>query len=444
MSNVVVPVFPNSGVRPSDIAHAARRCGLAPVYVALSGALGAEERAEYEGFGPVHESDEHDVGPLVERLRRYEIAGVTTFSEGLLRFTAALAHSLDLPHHDPDTAARLTDKGAQRRRLAERGVDAVWSVPVTSRAEALALLAQRPGPVVVKPVRGQSSIDTHFVRDAADFPADVTPTDERPFVVEEFLPGRDEGDFGDYVSVESLVVEGTAHTIGVTGKFPLMPPFREHGGFVPSHLGPDESARVARLAGDAALALGIRRGLVHTEIKLTPRGPRIIEVNGRLGGFLADMYQRALGVDLHELGIRVACGLPVEPTGTAARTVEFQYFGLSPLPGGVLRGIDGVDALLAQPGIVGRIQRLNEGEALPAQSTSFFLDILRGTAPDHAAMLDTIDRGLAPLRLTFEEPDGRTSVWQARRGAMERVGQPTDGGGSAPPPLASHTTGVTP
>lgn len=434
MSNVVVPVFPKSGVRPSDIADAARRCGLTPVFVAFSGALGAAERAEYEGFGPLHETDEHDIGPLVEHLRRYDMAGVTTFSEGLLRFTADLAHRLDLPYHDRETATRLTDKAAQRSRLAERGVDAVWSVPVTSRAEALALIERRPGPVVVKPVRGQSSIDTHLVRDAADFPADVTPTGERPFVVEEFLLGRDEGDFGDYVSVESLVVEGTAHTIGVTGKFPLMPPFREHGGFVPSHLDPEESTRVARLAGDAALALGIRQGLVHTEIKLTPQGPRIIEVNGRLGGFVADMYQRALGTDLHELGIRVACGLPVDLPGTAAHTVEFQYFGLSPLPGGVLRRIDGVDALLAQPGIVGRIQRLHEGEALPAQSTSYFLDVLRGTAPNHAAMLDTIDRALAPLRLTFEEPDGRTSLWQARRGAMKRVGHPGDSAVSAPPP----------
>ncbi|MEU8975209.1 ATP-grasp domain-containing protein [Streptomyces monashensis] len=422
MSTVIVAVFPNSAVRPPDIAHAAHRCGHTPVYVTLTGALSAQERAEYEAFGPVLESSEHDVAPVAAELRRYEAAGVTTFSEGLLRFTAELAHALDMPYHDRETAARLTDKRAQRQRLAECGVDTVRSVAVSSREEAISLLASRPGPAVVKPVRGQSSIDTHFVRDAADFPADLTPTPERPFVVEEFLRGRDEGDFGDYVSVESLVVLGRVHTIGITGKFPLMPPFREHGGFVPSHLGADEGERVAKLAADAALALGIRRGLVHTEIKLTPEGPRIIEVNGRLGGFVADMYQRATGLDLHELGILTACGLPVELPRPTVNTVEFQYFGLSPLPGGVLRGIDGVEVMLKVPGVVGRLQRLNVGDELPAQSTSFFMDVLRGTAPDHASMLDTIDRSLAHLRLTFEEPDGRTSVWQARRGAMARIG----------------------
>ena len=442
MSTVVVAVFPNSGVRPLDIAGAARACGLSPVYVALTGALDEQERAEYAALGPVIESDEHELAPAVSALRAHTPSGATTFSEGLVPFTARLAHALRLPYHDRETAARLTDKRAQRQCLAEQGVDAVRSVAVTSRAEALALLGEWPGPVVVKPVRGQSSIDTHLVASAADFPEDLTPTPERPFVVEEFLHGRDEGDFGDYVSVESLVVDGTAHTLGVTGKFPLMPPFREHGGFVPSHLAPAEHASVARLANDAALALGIRQGLVHTEIKLTPEGPRIIEVNGRLGGFLADMYQRAMGIDLHELGIRAACGLPVELPEPSVNSVEFQYFGLSPLPdGGVLRRVEGVEAMLKEPGVVGHWQRLDVGGRLPPPATSFFMDILLGSAPDHATMLTTIDRALAHLRLTFTEFDGSTSEWQARRGAMERIEQ-------TPPPTprtpGSDTTRSTP
>lgn len=421
MSKVIVAVVPNSAVRPADIAEAARLCGHEPVHVAIAGALDERERAEYASHGPVIEADEVDPSDTVERLRPLAAAGVTTFSEGMVPFTARLAHGLGMPYHDLETATRLTDKRAQRRRLAEQGVDAVWSVAVTSRDEALELIGSRPGPVVVKPVRGQSSIDTHFVASAADLPEDLHPSAERPFLVEEFLRGRDEGDFGDYVSVESLVVEGRVHTLGVTGKFPLMPPFREHGQFVPSHLPESERADVARLAADAALALGIRRGLVHTEIKLTPDGPRIIEVNGRLGGFMPWMYQRATGLNLLELGLRAACGQSVDLPEPTAESVEFQYWGLSPLSGGVLLRVDGVDVLLKEPGVVGYEQRLQDGAALPAQSTSFFMDVLHGSAPDHRAMLDTIDRSLAHVRFTFEEPDGTTSVWQARRGAMVRV-----------------------
>ncbi|WP_369173052.1 acetyl-CoA carboxylase biotin carboxylase subunit family protein [Streptomyces sp. R28] len=421
MSKVIVSVVPNSAVRPADIAEAARLCGHEPVYVAIGGALDPRERDEYASFGPVVEADEAELAAAVEQLLPLAAEGVTTFSEGMVPFTARLAHGLGLPYHDRETAARLTDKRAQRSRLAEQGVDSVWSVAVTSRYEALVLIESRPGPVVVKPVRGQSSIDTHFVASVDDLPRDLHPSVERPFLVEEFLQGRDEGDFGDYVSVESLVVDGRAHTLGVTGKFPLMPPFREHGQFVPAHLPAAERADVARLASDAAIALGVRQGLVHTEIKLTPDGPRIIEVNGRLGGFMPWMYERATGLNLLELGIRAACGQRVDLPEPTVDKVEFQYWGLSPMPGGVLLRVDGTDVLRKEPGVVGYEQRLPDNAALPAQSTSFFLDVLHGSAPDHRAMLDTIDRSLAHVRFTFEAPDGTTSVWQARRGAMVRV-----------------------
>lgn len=421
MGTVIVAVVPRSAVRPHEISEAARLCGHSPVHVAIAGALDEAEQDEYASFGPIVEADEHDFATALERLLPLQAAGVTTFSEGMVPFTASLAHGLGLPYHDHETATRLTDKRAQRRRLAEQGVDTVWSVPATSRDEALALMTEQPGPFVVKPVRGQSSIDTYFVDTAADLPADLPATVERPFLVEEFLRGRDEGDFGDYVSVESVVADGRVHTLGVTGKFPLMPPFREHGQFVPSHLPATERADVARLAADAALALGITSGLVHTEIKLTGDGPRIIEVNGRVGGFMPWMYRRATGLNLLELGIRAACGHPVDLPEPVVQTIEFQYWGLSPLPCGVLERVDGADVLLKEAGIVGYEQRLPDGATLPAQSTSFFMDVVHGSAPDHQAMLETIDRSLAHMRFTFEDPDGTTSVWQARRGSMVRI-----------------------
>jgi biotin carboxylase len=54
--------------------------------------------------------------------------------------------------------------------------------------------------------------------------------------------------------------------------------------------------------------LGVRVGFLHTEIKLTPDGPRVIEVNGRLGGDIPDMMTHAAGVDLLSMSKRVALG----------------------------------------------------------------------------------------------------------------------------------------
>ncbi|WP_326617631.1 ATP-grasp domain-containing protein [Streptomyces decoyicus] len=382
-----------------------------------AGALDEREKAEYMSFGPVVECDPDAPHEVVPTLRSHCASGVTTFSEGMVPLTSRLAQGIHLPFHDRDTVNLLTDKLAQRRRLAERRVDAVWSELVTSRTAALALVEERGHPVVVKPVRSQSSRDTYYVENAAQFPDGLEPSGERPFVVEEYLSGRDEGEYGDYVSVETLVVDGRAFTLGITGKFPLSSPFREHGQFLPARLPGNESSEVAHLAADAAQALGIQMGLVHTEIKLTARGPRIIEVNGRLGGFLGELYQRASGQNLLALGIAVACGQPVDPPPPAApETVEFQYSNLPPVTGGVLRRVGGADIARKEPGIVDYTVRLPEGEKLPTDVMTLFIDLLRGSAPDHASMLKTIDRALAHLCFSYERPDGTTYTWQSARG----------------------------
>lgn len=417
MSNrVVVAVVPLSAVRPAHIGKAAAARGLTPVFVTVAGEVSEEERAEYTGFGRVLEADPRRPEETVERLRGLTPAGILTFSEGALALTTALAAGLGLPFHDAEVLQALTDKWAQRRRLAAAGVDAVRCELVTSRQEALSALAGRAEPTVVKPRRSQSSRDTYLIEPGADLPAQVCPGPDRPFLLEEYLPGRDEGELGDYVSVESLVVDGEPFTLGVTGKFPLLPPFREQGQFIPSQLPPSEHAAVARLAADAARALGVRRGLVHTEIKLTPGGPRIIEVNGRLGGFQHELQQRAAGQDLLELALAVACGLPVSPVAVGTDgPVRFQYGNLTPAGGGTLVAVRGSEELLAEPGVSGYLSRVAPGSTLEPAVATHFADLVFGEAPDHRALLDLLDRILPGMRHVYRAPDGSLTELQPTR-----------------------------
>ena len=62
---------------------------------------------------------------------------------------------------------------------------------------------------------------------------------------------------------------------------------------------------------DAHTALGFADGVTHTELKLTPAGPELIEVNARLGGDLIPyLGLRASGVDPAAAAAAVACGRP--------------------------------------------------------------------------------------------------------------------------------------
>jgi biotin carboxylase len=75
-------------------------------------------------------------------------------------------------------------------------------------------------------------------------------------------------------------------------------------------------------------ALGLGTGITHTEVKLTARGPVIVEVNARLGGDLIPYLGRlAMGIDPGHVAVALAAG--EEPVLTPSRRrcvgVRFLY-----------------------------------------------------------------------------------------------------------------------
>ena len=105
-------------------------------------------------------------------------------------------------------------------------------------------------------------------------------------ILESVLVGaaRETEGLAPYVSVETLADAGRFHHLCVTDRFPLAPPLLETGMMLPSCLGAEQQAAVVAMAEQALRALGFRHGAAHTELMLTSEGPRVIEVNARVGG----------------------------------------------------------------------------------------------------------------------------------------------------------------
>jgi biotin carboxylase len=90
--------------------------------------------------------------------------------------------------------------------------------------------------------------------------------------------------------------------------------------------------------------LGVRTGCLHTEVKFTPDGPRIIEVNGRLGGGVPEMLERAAGVNLLDLTLRVALGEPVSVDGpVATNRIGYRFFLQPPTVSATVTAIEGIN-----------------------------------------------------------------------------------------------------
>lgn len=274
-------------------------------------------------------------------LRGAGVDGIVTFSEAQLRTTAALAQELGLPQHSVDTAAALTDKSRQRALLNAAGVSVTRHEAVADTSELCAAAGRVGYPVVVKPVHGDSGRYTVRCADERELVAAIDTvlpfrvgTGERSWEVEELLrPGRHPAGewLGDYVSVETVSVAGTGNHFTVCDKLPLAAPFRERGTIIPSSLSGELRDEVVELAGDALRALDVRVGITHTEIKLTPDGPRVIEVNGRLGGGIARLMSRCSDTSPVRLAVRAALGRPVSDRPAAFDRAALLYLALPPM-----------------------------------------------------------------------------------------------------------------
>ena len=203
-------------------------------------------------------------------------------------------------------------------------------------------------PAVLKPRSAQGSRCTFLVRDRAQLEELLVALGPgRPeMVLEGYLaddPSRAGDPYAGYVSVESVVADGAISHLALTGRFPSAGNFRETGFFIPAALDADDRSAVLKLATRAIEVLGVRTGCLHTEVKFTPDGPRIIEVNGRVGGGVPEMLERAAGVSLLDLTLRVALGEPVSVDGpVATERIGYRFFLQPPTVSAIVTAIEGI------------------------------------------------------------------------------------------------------
>jgi biotin carboxylase len=263
--------------------------------------------------------------------------GILALSERVVHEASEVARSLGLPANSLDAQRALRDKAHQRLLLGQGGISIPAFHRIDSRADLEAAAMHVGFPAVLKPTVGSASLAVFPIGSLAELRArygeavEIYERDPRQnasptFVLERRLENarwHPDPRIGDFVSVESLVTPREVRHLTVTDKLPLVEPFRERGEILPSTL-PEELRKLfCEEASRAIAALGMSLGAVHTEIKMTPDGPRIIEVNGRIGGGIAELLRPAFGYNVVAELARLALGeetvTPVPaPTGYGA------------------------------------------------------------------------------------------------------------------------------
>ncbi|OED49639.1 hypothetical protein AB838_06175 [Rhodobacteraceae bacterium (ex Bugula neritina AB1)] len=370
---------------PTVLAAAARK--VTPVFVLDRQLPGAEDQMQQLPpralLADITGQSDKQAG---NTLAGFSLKGITTFSEYALPRASALACALGLPGHDAGTVKALTEKTVQREALSAAGVHACRFEHLPAGS-----CGVPPGmvfPAVLKPVVGAGSVHTLLVRDETEFRYALAQAPQGiDFIVEEFFQGDPAvagADFGDYVSVESLHCDGQSQQICVTGKLPLTPSFRETGMFLPCSLPQPVLAEVRALEAQAVAALGVRHGITHTEIKLTSSGPKIIEVNGRLGGYVPEILKRASDVNLVQLALLLAVGKLPSVAEPGFEGVTYQVFLTPPdRAAGRIGRIGGIDSISEIEGVRQVEVRAQPGDLLSAEDgTQGLLGVVYGQAAD--------------------------------------------------------------
>ncbi|GAA1982320.1 ATP-grasp domain-containing protein [Catenulispora subtropica] len=384
------------------------------VFLVPAGSVHVEQlRPVMEMLGAVHTLSGHPEADG-ELIRRIAPDAVLTFCDALVRQAAVLSASAGVPGPGERTARLFTDKVSQRKALRESGVELIRTAPIASLADWDAATTAVGLPAIVKPASGTLSLNTFAVHTPEER-AEVFRLLQNlhsagrwtPFITEEFLQGRPSQPFGDYVSVESVCTpRGITHLV-ITDKTPVLPPFRGTGRIWPSHLPADEQREILELVSRALQAVGADRGLTHTEVKLTVDGPRIIEVNGRISGYVNMMARESCGVDLVRAAALVALGHDpdVVPFDFGGK-VHFQYNNLAPLRPCRLEGVTGTDTVRALPGVTAYRAFVRPGTDLPGGTTTRTLDTVSGFGGDHDEVLATIDAARTALSFDLRFEDG--------------------------------------
>jgi biotin carboxylase len=372
--------------------------GLCALIWVVGAAGGAEDLATLRYLARL--GDVVDVSGLspseaAQAIAPFAPVGITCFVDRLLRWTAEVGEALDLDFHTPATADRLTDKLAQRTALREHGLPtpSFWDVDGLADDPSPADTVGNAFPLVLKPRRGTSSQDTERIDDGDRLRDAVAASEPGRMLLEGFIPDPTTPQTGEgsapYVSVELLVSHGVIHVLGITGRTPLAPPFRETGFLFPADVEAGTAAELTAAAIQAARAVGVENGALHIELKCTDDGPVVIEINGRPGGAGVHMLlRRALEVDTVQLSMRTAVGERIDVLDLPVPSQV--VFRLDVQPDAALRRITSVDGLakvLELPGVEQVIPGVGPGDEISWRAgTLGFAAAVIGAAPDHRAV----------------------------------------------------------
>ncbi len=282
-------------------------------------------------------------------------AGILGSDDSTVELAALAAATLGLPHNPPAAARLSRRKDLARTQLMRTGCPVPLHCLIDLDQPLDKQLKDLPWPCVIKPLnlsasRGVIRADNNedLVRACERIRKIISTADDNfertHLLIEEYIDGVE-------VAFEGYLVQGELKTLALFDKpEPLTGPYFEETIYVtPSRLDQNTQQLIFDAVQQACKAYDLRTGPIHAELRVNTDNAWILEVASRtIGGDCGRMLDNGAGLNIEELAVSLATGLP----GNVTPPTESRGVMMLPIPqAGLLRRVEGLKAARSTPGV---------------------------------------------------------------------------------------------
>lgn len=289
----------------------------------------------------------------------------------------------------------LRNKWAMRQRLAGSGVPSAGAMLVDGRDSLLRFGDSYGYPFILKPADLFGGLGVRKVHDPIEADAawnqllnwQESGMGKGPpglvqlghFIMEEYIDGPE-------YSVEAFSFAGRHVVVAVTEKMVDDRYFAEVGHVVPARVETAVEREIVSTVTRFLDVIGVADGPTHTEIRVGPQGPVIIESHNRAGGDrIRDLVQAVYGIDLTRYTVgwpfRLVKELPVRPDPAGGACVRY-FHGSA----GRVAAIHGLTEALQHPDAIAAEAFVRPGDEIgPLQDNFDRVGLVAVRGPDSDA-----------------------------------------------------------
>lgn len=322
------------------------------------------------------------VSELVKFREHHKIAMIFSVSEFGIEVAAATAEILGIPYGSSFAAVkRARNKYLTRQFLKDKNV-ATPDFGVAKGVEELKEMSLRIGfPVIVKPLNGAGACSviqinredemeekiTDMIANRSKMPVNDyrVDTTEEYWIVEEYLDGVE-------VSVECCTFDGETTVIAIHDKYcDVCEPYFIEKTFVtpPPRFTREQINEIEKMAKEVLSAIEYDYGVAHVEMKVTRKGPRLLEINARVGGGLnMESVLYSTGINILEVLLDIRRGIKPDICIDDRKNVAFTMI---PVVEGKVKKISGFDDALEVDHVSLAQPFLEVGEMVKARQANY-------------------------------------------------------------------------